>query len=63
MIYVYGPAGDVAHWRQELAGTLPVAGVGGGAGVAGGGAGAVYGEAESVIVIFMQYIGLLVIRM
>lgn len=27
MIYVYGPAGDVAHWRQELAGTLPVAGV------------------------------------
>ncbi|MGM0505921.1 MAG: dimethylsulfonioproprionate lyase family protein [Bacteroidota bacterium] len=27
MIYVYGPAGDVAHWRQELEGTLPVAGV------------------------------------
>jgi mannose-6-phosphate isomerase-like protein (cupin superfamily) len=27
MIYVYGPAGDVAHWRQELAGTLPVAGI------------------------------------
>lgn len=26
MIYVYGPAGDVAHWRQELAGTLPRAG-------------------------------------
>lgn len=26
MIYVYGPAGDVAHWRQELAGTLPQAG-------------------------------------
>ncbi len=26
MIYVYGPAGDVAHWRQELAGTLPKAG-------------------------------------
>ena len=25
-IYVYGPAGDVAHWKQELAGTLPVAG-------------------------------------
>ncbi len=23
MIYVYGPAGDVAHWRQELDGTLP----------------------------------------
>ena len=28
MVYVYGPAGDVAHWKQELAGTLPVAGVG-----------------------------------
>ena len=27
MIYCYGPAGNVAHWRQELAGTLPVAGV------------------------------------
>lgn len=27
MIYVYGPAGDIAHWRQELAGTLPKAGV------------------------------------
>jgi mannose-6-phosphate isomerase-like protein (cupin superfamily) len=27
MIYVYGPAGDVDHWRQELAGTLPRAGV------------------------------------
>ena len=27
MIYVYGPAGDVAHWRQELDGTLPEAGV------------------------------------
>lgn len=26
MIYVYGPAGDVAHWKQELAGTLPKAG-------------------------------------
>ncbi len=26
MIYVYGPAGDVAHWRQELSGTLPRAG-------------------------------------
>ncbi len=25
-IYVYGPAGDVAHWKEELAGTLPVAG-------------------------------------
>lgn len=27
MIYVYGPAGDVAHWKQELAGTLPRAGI------------------------------------
>lgn len=27
MIYVYGPTGEVAHWRQELAGTLPKAGV------------------------------------
>ena len=27
MIYVYGPAGDVAHWKQELSGTLPKAGV------------------------------------
>ena len=27
MIYCYGPAGDVAHWRQELDGTLPAAGV------------------------------------
>jgi len=27
MIYVYGPAGDVAHWKQELDGTLPKAGV------------------------------------
>jgi len=27
MIYAYGPAGDVAHWRQELNGTLPKAGV------------------------------------
>ena len=26
MLYVYGPAGDVAHWRQELSGTLPRAG-------------------------------------
>lgn len=25
-IYVYGPAGDVDHWKQELAGNLPVAG-------------------------------------
>lgn len=23
MVYCYGPAGDVAHWRQELDGTLP----------------------------------------
>jgi len=27
MIYCYGPGGDVAHWKQELAGTLPRAGV------------------------------------
>jgi quercetin dioxygenase-like cupin family protein len=27
MIYCYGPAGDVDHWKQELAGTLPVAGI------------------------------------
>ena len=27
MIYCYGPSGDVAHWRQELAGTLPRAGI------------------------------------
>ena len=27
MIYCYGPSGDVAHWRQELEGTLPRAGV------------------------------------
>jgi mannose-6-phosphate isomerase-like protein (cupin superfamily) len=26
MLYCYGPAGDVAHWRQELNGTLPQAG-------------------------------------
>jgi mannose-6-phosphate isomerase-like protein (cupin superfamily) len=26
MVYVYAPAGDVAHWRQELDGTLPKAG-------------------------------------
>jgi mannose-6-phosphate isomerase-like protein (cupin superfamily) len=26
LIYVYGPAGEVAHWRQELEGTLPRAG-------------------------------------
>ncbi len=25
-IYCYGPAGDVDHWKQELAGTLPKAG-------------------------------------
>ena len=23
MLYCYGPAGDVTHWRQELDGTLP----------------------------------------
>ena len=27
MLYCYAPPGDVAHWRQELAGTLPRAGV------------------------------------
>ena len=26
MLYCYGPAGAVAHWQQELAGTLPRAG-------------------------------------
>ncbi len=26
LIYCYGPAGDVAHWRQELEGSLPRAG-------------------------------------
>jgi mannose-6-phosphate isomerase-like protein (cupin superfamily) len=28
MLYCYGPAGDVAHWKQELEGTLPRAGAG-----------------------------------
>ncbi len=27
MMYIYCPGGDVAHWRQELDGTLPAAGV------------------------------------
>ena len=27
MLYCYGPAGDVDHWKQELAGTLPKEGV------------------------------------
>jgi mannose-6-phosphate isomerase-like protein (cupin superfamily) len=27
MIYGYAPAGDVAHWKQELSGTLPRAGI------------------------------------
>jgi len=27
MIYAYAPGGNVAHWRQELDGTLPKAGV------------------------------------
>ena len=27
MIYCYGPSGDVAHWKQELEGTLPRAGI------------------------------------
>lgn len=26
-VYVYSPAGEVDHWKQELAGTLPRAGV------------------------------------
>ncbi|HLV00601.1 MAG TPA: dimethylsulfonioproprionate lyase family protein [Acidobacteriota bacterium] len=26
MIYCFGPAGEVDHWKQELAGTLPRAG-------------------------------------
>jgi quercetin dioxygenase-like cupin family protein len=26
MLYCYGPAGEAAHWRQELDGTLPRAG-------------------------------------
>ena len=26
-IYIYGPAGDVAHWKQELEGTLPKQGI------------------------------------
>ncbi len=28
MLYCFAPAGDVAHWRQELDGTLPRAGEG-----------------------------------
>ncbi|KXU37720.1 cupin [Cephaloticoccus primus] len=28
MMYCYSPGGDVAHWRQELSGTLPRAGEG-----------------------------------
>ena len=27
MIYCYGPAGEVAHWKQELEGRLPRAGI------------------------------------
>ncbi len=27
MVYCYGPAGDVDHWKQELAGTLPKEGI------------------------------------
>jgi mannose-6-phosphate isomerase-like protein (cupin superfamily) len=27
LIYCYGPAGEVAQWRQELGGTLPRAGI------------------------------------
>lgn len=29
MVYCYTPSGDVAHWRQELDGTLPRAGTDG----------------------------------
>jgi oxalate decarboxylase/phosphoglucose isomerase-like protein (cupin superfamily) len=28
-VYCYAPAGEVAHWRQELEGTLPPAGTDG----------------------------------
>jgi mannose-6-phosphate isomerase-like protein (cupin superfamily) len=28
LLYAYSPAGEVAHWRQELEGTLPRAGEG-----------------------------------
>ncbi len=28
LMYVYCPGGDVAHWKEELTGTLPPAGVG-----------------------------------
>lgn len=27
MLYCYSPAGDVDHWKQELSGTLPKAGI------------------------------------
>jgi quercetin dioxygenase-like cupin family protein len=27
MLYCYAPTGEVAHWRQELSGTLPRAGI------------------------------------
>ncbi len=27
MVYCYAPVGDVSHWRQELSGTLPRAGI------------------------------------
>jgi quercetin dioxygenase-like cupin family protein len=27
LLYCYSPAGEVAHWQQELAGTLPRAGI------------------------------------
>ena len=27
LLYCYAPAGDVAHWKQELSGTLPRAGI------------------------------------
>jgi mannose-6-phosphate isomerase-like protein (cupin superfamily) len=27
MVYIYAPGGEVAHWRQELEGSLPRAGI------------------------------------
>lgn len=27
MMYCYGPSGDIAHWRQELEGSLPRPGI------------------------------------
>ena len=47
MLYCYGPAGDVAHWRQELDGTLPKAGIDVPA-LPAGRPPAVHGETESL---------------